>query len=257
MLLLQEFNLEIRDKKGVENIVTDHLSRLKREVDLIPIQDEFPDEQILQMTHATPWYANICNFLVASVYPKGASKAVKEKLESDAKYYIWKDPYLWKLCSDQVIRRCILEFEIQSVLYFYHSVAGGGHYGSVVDYVSRWMEAKATKTNDAKNVVDFMKSNIFCKFGVPKVLISDQGSHFYNHAMAMLLEKYGVVHRVATAYHPQTNGQAKVFNRKIKRLLQKMANPNRNDWSCLLEDALWAHRTAYRTLDVSLSDCLR
>ncbi|RDY10330.1 Pro-Pol polyprotein, partial [Mucuna pruriens] len=69
-----------------------------------------------------------------------------------------------------------------------------------VDYVSKWVEAIATKIDDAKVVVDFLK------FGVPKVLISDQGSHFYNRAMASLLHKYGVVHKVATTYHPQTNG---------------------------------------------------
>ncbi|RDX84006.1 gag-pol, partial [Mucuna pruriens] len=108
-----------------------------------------------------------------------------------------------------------------------------------VDYVSRWVEVAATKTNDAKVVVDFLKSNIFYMFGVPKALISDQGSHFYNGAMSSLLEKYGVVHRVATAYHPQTNSQAEVFNREIKKILQKMANPNEKDWSQLLEDALW------------------
>ncbi|RDY13999.1 gag-pol, partial [Mucuna pruriens] len=51
-----------------------------------------------------------------------------------------------------------------------------------VNYVSRWVEAIATKTNDAKVVVDFLKSNIFCRFGVPKALISDQGSHFCNRA---------------------------------------------------------------------------
>ncbi|RDX96714.1 Pro-Pol polyprotein, partial [Mucuna pruriens] len=116
-----------------------------------------------------------------------------------------------------------------------------------VDYVSRWVEAIATKTNDAKVVVDFLKSNIFCRFGVPKALISDQESHFYNRAMFSLLHKYRVVHRIATTYHPQTNGQAEVSNREIKKMLQKMTNPNRKDWSRLLEDALWAHRTAYRT----------
>ncbi|RDX80253.1 gag-pol, partial [Mucuna pruriens] len=117
----------------------------------------------------------------------------------------------------------------------------------VVDYISRWVEAIATRTNDARVVVDFLKSNIFCRFGVPKALISDQGSHFCNRAMASLLQKYGVAHRIATAYHPQTNGQAEVFNREIKKTLQKMTNPNRKDWSRLLEDALWAHRTAHRT----------
>ncbi|RDX99134.1 Pro-Pol polyprotein, partial [Mucuna pruriens] len=62
----------------------------------------------------------------------------------------------------------------------------------VIDYVSRWMETRATKAN---NAIDLLKSNIFYRFGVPKVLISDQGSHFYNRAMATLLENYGVVHR--------------------------------------------------------------
>ncbi|RDX97715.1 hypothetical protein CR513_19466, partial [Mucuna pruriens] len=107
----------------------------------------------------------------------------------------------------------------------------------IVDYVSIWVEAKATRTNEAKVVIEFLK------FGVPKALISDQGSHFCNHVMAMLLEKYGVVHKVATTYHLQTNNQAEVFNKEIKKLLQNM-----NDWSQLLEDAIWAHRTAYRTL---------
>ncbi|RDX79539.1 gag-pol, partial [Mucuna pruriens] len=98
-----------------------------------------------------------------------------------------------------------------------------------VDYVSKWAEAIATKTNDAKVVVDFLKSNNFCRFGVPKELISDQGSHFCNRAMTSLLHKYGVVHRVATAYHPQTNSQVEVFNREIKKTLQKMTNPSRKD----------------------------
>ncbi|RDX93516.1 Gag-Pol polyprotein, partial [Mucuna pruriens] len=109
----------------------------------------------------------------------------------------------------------------------------------VVDYVSRWVEVIATKTNDAKVVVDFLKSNIFYRFGVLKALISDQRSHFYNRAMDSLLHKYGVVHRVAIEYHPrQTTKQ-----REIKKTLQKMTNLSRKDWSRLLEDAL-----AYRTL---------
>ncbi|RDX99888.1 pol, partial [Mucuna pruriens] len=98
-----------------------------------------------------------------------------------------------------------------------------------IDYVSRWVEAIATRTNDAKVVVDFLKSNILCK------------------AMVSLLQKYGVAHRIPTAYHPQTNGQAEVFNKEIKQTLQKMTNPSRKDWSRLLEDVLWAHRTTYRT----------
>ena len=81
---------------------------------------------------------------------------------------------------------------------------------------------------------------------MPRAIISDQGSQFCNRSLASLLQKYGVVHRVAITYHPQTNGQAKVFNREIKQVL-KVVQPNMKDWSKLLEDALWAHKTAYRT----------
>ncbi|RDY06278.1 Gag-Pol polyprotein, partial [Mucuna pruriens] len=76
-----------------------------------------------------------------------------------------------------------------------------------VNYVSRWVEVIATKTNDAKVVIDFLISNIFYWFGVSKALINDQGSHFCNRAMSYLLNKYGVVHRVSSAYHPETNNQ--------------------------------------------------
>ncbi|RDX76665.1 Retrovirus-related Pol polyprotein, partial [Mucuna pruriens] len=279
MLLLQEFNIEIRDKKSAENSVVDHLSRIKRENDLMPIRDEFPDEQLLHISTPTPWFADICNFVVASRFPPEASRLYKERLQNDAEYYIWDVPYLRRLCNDQVIHRCILDTEINSVLQFCQAASGGGHYGSsltarkvldcrfywptifrdayqfvstcekcqkagvaiskrhempqqpilfyevfdvwgidfmgpfpvsngysyillVVDYVSKWVEAIPNKTNDAKVVADFLKSNIFCQFGVLKVLISDQGSHFCNRVMSSLLHKYGVVHRIAIAYHP-------------------------------------------------------
>ncbi|RDX81917.1 gag-pol, partial [Mucuna pruriens] len=116
-----------------------------------------------------------------------------------------------------------------------------------VDYVSRWVEAIATRTNDARVVVDFLKSNIFCRFGVPKALISDQGSHFCNRAMASLLQKYGVAHKIATALPPPNKWPSRSIQQGNQETLQKMTNPSRKDWSRLLEDALWAHRTAYRT----------
>jgi len=325
MLLLQEFDLEIRDRSGAQNLVADHLSRIERVVDTLLIRDDFPDEQLLNISVSfpTPWFANIVNYLVASVFPPLASKSQIDKLKSDAKYYMWDDPYLWKLCNDQVIRRCIPNHEIESVLHFCHASAVGGHLGSqrtarkvldsgfywptifkdawrvcstceqcqraggaitwrqqmpqqpmlfcevfdvwgidfmgpfpvsfgfayillAVDYVSKWVEAKATRTNDARVVVDFVRSHIFCRFGIPRAIVSDQGTHFCNRSMQAMLKKYGVVHRVSTPYHPQTNGQAEISNREIKRILEKMVQPNRKDWSRRLEDALWAHRTAYK-----------
>ena len=71
-----------------------------------------------------------------------------------------------------------------------------------VDYVSKWVEAILKRTNDSHVVVGFIKENIFARFGVPKEIISDGGSHFCNRIFRTLLKKYGVRHKVATLYHP-------------------------------------------------------
>ncbi|XP_050919166.1 uncharacterized protein LOC127136676 [Lathyrus oleraceus] len=86
----------------------------------------------------------------------------------------------------------------------------------VVDYVSKWIEAIALTTHDTRVVIKLFKNNIFLRFGVPRLVISDGGSHFISRIFDKLLDKYGVKHRVATPYHPQTSGQAEVSNREIK-----------------------------------------
>jgi len=77
--------------------------------------------------------------------------------------------------------------------------------------------------------VDFVRSHIFCRFGVPRAIVSDQGTHFCNRSMGVLLQKYAVVHKLSTPYHPQTNEQAEISNREIKRILEKIVQPNRKD----------------------------
>ena len=116
-----------------------------------------------------------------------------------------------------------------------------------VDYVSKWVEAKATKRADAKTVVDFVKDQIFSRFGVPRVIISDRGTHFCNRSFEALMKQYHVTHKTSTAYHPQTNGQAELSNREIKGVLEKVVNPTRKDWSLRLTDALWAYRTTFKS----------
>ncbi|XP_028795333.1 uncharacterized protein LOC114750864 [Neltuma alba] len=89
-----------------------------------------------------------------------------------------------------------------------------------VDYVSKWVEATACVSSDAKTVIKFLKKNIFTRFGAPRAIISDGGSHFCNHQFQALMKKYGVKHRVTLAYHPQSNGQAEISNREIKSILR-------------------------------------
>ena len=88
-----------------------------------------------------------------------------------------------------------------------------------VDYVSKWVEAVASPTNDASVVIKLFKSIIFQRFGITRIVISDGGSHFINKGFEGLLRENGVHHRVATPYHPQTSGQVEVSNRQIKEIL--------------------------------------
>ncbi|KAM1670161.1 hypothetical protein ACFX2K_044172 [Malus domestica] len=116
-----------------------------------------------------------------------------------------------------------------------------------VDYVSKWVEAIASPTNDHKVVLRFLQGTIFPRFGTPRVIISDGGSHFINKAFATLMVKYNIHDRVATPYHPQTSGQVEISNREIKKILETTVNASRKDWSLKLNDELWVYRTAYKT----------
>nr|GEZ62408.1 reverse transcriptase domain-containing protein [Tanacetum cinerariifolium] len=115
-----------------------------------------------------------------------------------------------------------------------------------VDYFSKWVEAKALPTNNARVVVKFLKS-LFARFGTPRAIISDCGAHFCNDQFAKVITKYGVTHRLAIAYHPQTSRQVKASNRGLKRILERTISENRASWSDKLDDALWAFYTAFKT----------
>jgi len=131
VLLLQEFDLQNKDKAGLANVVADHLSRLGPEatpIEELPIDDSFPDEQLLAMSHqTTPWYADLVNFKVCGILPPGISHQQRKKFFSDAKHFVWEEPLLYKLCGNGVYRRCLLEDEIQSFLHHCHASTYGGH----------------------------------------------------------------------------------------------------------------------------------
>ncbi|XP_072073996.1 uncharacterized protein [Arachis hypogaea] len=110
-----------------------------------------------------------------------------------------------------------------------------------IDQMLDRLSAIPTRTDEDNVVLSFVRNNIICRFGSPRAIVSDQGSHFCNRRMEGLMKKYSIMHKVATAYHPQTNGQAEVSNREIKCILERIVKPNRKDWSAKLTDALWAY----------------
>ena len=99
----------------------------------------------------------------------------------------------------------------------------------VVDYVSKWVEAIPTQTNDARVVAKCIRSHIFTQFRTPRALITDGGTHFCNKLVDSVMRKYGVRHHTSLAYHPQTNGQAEVSNREIKSILEKTVHSSKKD----------------------------
>nr|GEV56785.1 reverse transcriptase domain-containing protein [Tanacetum cinerariifolium] len=279
ILLLQEFDFKVVDTKGAENYAADHLSRLENpyENDFDPkeINEFFPLETISKLAHhdqSTPWFAHFANYHAGKFIIKGMSTQQKNKFFKDVKHYFWDDPYLFKTCVDQVIRRCVAGQEAIDILTACHNGPTGGHYGAnyiakkgidfmgpfpnskgnkyiivVVDYLSKWVKGKALPINDARVVVKFLKS-LFSRFGTPKAIISDHGTHFCNDQFTKVMSKYGVTHRLSTVYHPQTSGQVEVTNRVLKRILERMVEENRALWTDKLDDALWAFRMVFKTL---------
>ena len=318
VLLLQEFDLEIKDKKGSDNVIANHLSRMEKpavQEEEREIVENFPDEQLFQLSLQSPWYDDIVNFLTCGIMPPEFSYQQRKKLRTDSMYYIWDDPLLFKRGADLIIRRCVPEGEQSKILQECHASPYGGHFAGnktahkiiqsgfcwltifkdcfewvklcdqcqrmrninkryemplqgilvvqlfdvwgidfmgpfsasfgnifillAVDYVSKWVEATACPKNDANTVVGgFLQRNILSRFGTPRTIISDGGSHFANKVFDKLMGIYGIKHIMSLAYHPQTNGQAEISNREIKKILEKTVSSSIRDWSLKLDDAL-------------------
>ncbi|GJU63552.1 reverse transcriptase domain-containing protein [Tanacetum coccineum] len=212
----------------------------------------------------TLWFADFANYHAGNFIVKGMSSQQKNKFFKDVKHYFWDDPFLFKICSDQVIRRCVHGKEALDILKAFHNGPTGGHHGTnlnakkvfdagffwpiiykdanelvkyyfigpfpsskgnryilvAVDYLSKWVKEKALPTNDARVVCKFLKS-LFARFGAPRAITSDRGTHFCNDQFAKVMLKYGVTQRLSTAYHPQTSGQESRFRTFLDNKLKE------------------------------------
>nr|GEY87651.1 reverse transcriptase domain-containing protein [Tanacetum cinerariifolium] len=253
VLLLQEFNFKVLDIKGAENLAADHMSRLENPYENVldpkEINETFSLETLSMVTFrgdsSASWFADFANYHAGNFIVK-----------------------------DQVIRRCVYGKEALDNLEACHNGPTVGHHGAnlttkkVFDARFFWptiykdanefvknydsyqrqgkiSQPKALPTNDAQVVCKFLKS-LFSRFGAPRAIISDRGTHFCNDQFVKVMLKYGVTHRLFTAYHPQTSGQVEVSNCGLKRILERTIGKNRASWSDKLDDALWTFCTAYK-----------
>nr|GEX17498.1 reverse transcriptase domain-containing protein [Tanacetum cinerariifolium] len=248
------------------------------------INETFPLESLNKIAHqdpSTPWFADFANYHAGKFIIKaidilnachsgptgghyGANYIAKKVFDSG--FYwptIYKDAFeLVKRCDsckrqgkisqrDEMPQNSIQVCEIFDVWGIdfmgpFPSSKGNKYILFAVDYLSKWVKAKALPTNDARVVVKFLKS-LFSRFGTPKAIISDRGTHFCNDQFTRVMSKYRVTHRLSTAYHPQISGQVEVTNHRLKRILKRTVGENRALWSDKLGDALWAFRTAFKT----------
>nr|GEW37081.1 hypothetical protein [Tanacetum cinerariifolium] len=228
VLLLQEFDFTVRDKKGAENLAADHISLLENPhqsvLDKKEINETFPIETLNMVffrgDSSTSWFADFANYHMRNFIVKGMSSQQKNKFFKDVKHYFWDDPFLSKICG---IKSSGGVFTARKSLIFSRL--------ATIDPPGDIM----ARTTPPK------------RFGTPRVIISDRGTHFCNDQFTKVMLKYGVTHHLATAYHPQTSGQVEVSNCGLKRILERTVGENRASWSDKLDDTIRAFYTAFKT----------
>nr|GEW97925.1 hypothetical protein [Tanacetum cinerariifolium] len=127
----------------------------------------------------------------------------------------FKTPIEYTLYKLVYGKACHLPIELEHKAYWAIKHCNYDLLTAAVDYLSKWVEAKVLPTNDARVVYKFLKS-LFARFGTPRSIISDRETHFCNDQFTKVMLKYGVTHRIATAYHPQTSGQTAGDHRKVQ-----------------------------------------
>nr|GEW52890.1 reverse transcriptase domain-containing protein [Tanacetum cinerariifolium] len=250
VLLLQEFDIIICDKKGTENLAADHLSRLenphKNVFENKDINENFPLETLGKISSkSTPWFADLANFHAGNFIVKGMS------------YVHGQEGFdILKACHEGPTGghhgANFTAMKVFNVSFFWPTFYKDAH-DLVKSCDSCQRQGKFSQRDEmSQNVIqvcelfDVWGIDFMGPFATPRAIISDRGTHFCNDKFAKVMSKYGVTHHLSTAYHPQTSGQVEVSNRGLKHILERTVGETRASWSEKLDDALWAFRTAYK-----------
>jgi hypothetical protein len=112
-----------------------------------------------------------------------------------------------------------------------------------MEYLTRWVEFAPVKDSTTMIAAHFLFEQAIIRFGCPRVLMSDQGTHFINNTICVMLEEFEFHHQKSTPYHPQAKDTVKAFNKILENGLTKICNINRDDWDLKVPAVLWAYRT--------------
>nr|GEX38307.1 reverse transcriptase domain-containing protein [Tanacetum cinerariifolium] len=210
ILLLQEFDFKVIDTRGAENYVA-------------------------HKDQSTPWYADLANYHVGNIIIKGMTSQQKKKFFKDARHYFWDDPYLFRTCADQIIRRCVAGKEASDILNACHS---GPTAKKVFDSGFYWPSIY-------KDAFELVKHCDSCQ-RQGKVSQRDEMPQNFIQICEIFnvwgIDFMGLFHS-SKAYHPQTSGHVEVTNRGLKRILERTVGENRASWSDKLTRTLHKERT--------------
>ncbi|XP_070003047.1 uncharacterized protein [Nicotiana sylvestris] len=233
--LSQRFrSVEVRHIPRIHNEIDDVLATLvsmlhhpdKAYVDPVHIQVRYQHAYcnvVEEEIDSEPWFHDFKEYIRSGVYPVHVTGDQKRTIRRLASGFFLSGGILYKRTPDLGLLRCIDAKEASTIMSEVHSGVCGPHMNGfilvAIDYFTKWVEAVTFKSVTKKVVVDFVHSNIICRFGIPKVIVTDNAANLNSHLMKEVCQQFKIMHWNSTLYRPKANGAVEAANKNIKKIL--------------------------------------